>query len=151
MLSDLVSSAGFPNGLCKILPANSGSDAVAAGFDLIILTGSAQTGRAVLEQASKTLTPTIMELSGVDPVFVLPDANLAHVARKLVYGARLNNGATCIAPHRVFISHQDKTELADRLRKLLKKRNLCWLIKARKNGLRRSRQLSKRLGDAPKR
>ncbi|MBS1040401.1 aldehyde dehydrogenase family protein [Gluconobacter cerinus] len=135
MLSDLVSSAGFPNGLCEILPTDSGSDAVAAGFDLIILTGSARTGRAVLEQASKTLTPTIIELSGVDPVFVLPDANLAHVARKLVYGARLNNGATCIAPHRVFISHQDKTELVDRLRNLLKKKKPLLVDKDQKKRL----------------
>ncbi|GAC89210.1 aldehyde dehydrogenase [Gluconobacter thailandicus NBRC 3257] len=135
MLSDLISSAGFPTGLCEILPTDSGSDAVAAGFDLIILTGSARTGRAVLEQASKTLTPTIMELSGVDPVFVLPDANLAHVARKLVYGARLNNGATCIAPHRVFIGHQDKTELVDRLRNLLKKKKLLFVDQDEKKRL----------------
>jgi len=135
MLSDLLSSAGFPLGLCEILPTDSGSDAVAAGFDLIVLTGSAQTGRAVLEQASETLTPTIMELSGVDPVFVLSDANLAHVARKLVYGARLNNGATCIAPHRVFISHQDKTELVDHLRKLLKKKKLLLVDKDQKKRL----------------
>ncbi|WP_280985120.1 aldehyde dehydrogenase family protein [Gluconobacter morbifer] len=60
-----------------------------------------------------------MELSGVDPVFVLPGADLEHVARRLVYGARLNNGATCIAPHRVFIFHEDKTAFLTLLRSML--------------------------------
>lgn len=118
-LIDLLARAGFPRILCRILPVDAGQKAVAAGFDLIVLTGSAETGQAVLRQAAETMTPTIMELSGVDPVFVLPDADLGDVARKLAYGARLNNGATCIAPHRVFILHEDKAALLALLRSSL--------------------------------
>ena len=44
-----------------------------------------------------------MELSGNDAVFVLPGADLSLVASCLAYGLRLNGGATCIAPRRVFI------------------------------------------------
>ena len=119
LLVDLLVQAGFPPAMCMILPTDSGVEAVTAGFDLIVLTGSAQTGRSVLQEAAKTLTPTIMELSGVDSVFVLPGADLDHVARRLVYGARLNNGATCIAPHRVFICHEDKAALLTVLRSML--------------------------------
>ncbi|WP_408872909.1 aldehyde dehydrogenase family protein [Gluconobacter roseus] len=122
LLADLLVQAGFPSALCNVLPTGSGAEAVAAGFDLIVLTGSAQTGRSVLQEAAKTLTPTIMELSGVDPVFVLPGADLEHVARRLVYGARLNNGATCIAPHRVFVHHEDKAALLALLRFMLVKK-----------------------------
>ncbi|GBR47384.1 aldehyde dehydrogenase family protein [Gluconobacter roseus] len=122
LLADLLVQAGFPLAVCTVLPTDSGAEAVAAGFDLIVLTGSAQTGRHVLQEAAKTLTPTIMELSGVDPVFVLPGADLAHVARRLVYGARLNNGATCIAPHRVFICREDEAALLTVLRTMLAKK-----------------------------
>ncbi|GBR54272.1 aldehyde dehydrogenase [Neokomagataea thailandica NBRC 106555] len=110
----LLVKAGFPSDLLHLLPVDAGPDAVQSGFDLIILTGAAKTGRAVLEAAAKTLTPTICELSGVDPVFVLPGADLELVVRKLVYGARLNNGATCIAPHRVFTTN------AQNLKRLIK-------------------------------
>ncbi|EHH69548.1 aldehyde dehydrogenase family protein [Gluconobacter morbifer] len=47
LLADLLVHAGFPPAVCMILPTDSGVEAVAAGFDLIILTGSAQTGRCV--------------------------------------------------------------------------------------------------------
>ncbi|MBS1028962.1 aldehyde dehydrogenase family protein [Gluconobacter albidus] len=119
LLVDLLAQAGFPPSVCMVLPTDAGREAVAAGFDLIILTGSAQTGRQVLQDAARTLTPTIMELSGVDPVFVLPGADLAHVARRLAYGVRLNNGATCIAPHRVFIRNEDKAAVLVLLRSTL--------------------------------
>jgi len=122
LLIDLLVQAGFPPAVCTVLPTDSGAEAVAMGFDLIVLTGSAQTGRRVLQEAAKTLTPTIMELSGVDPVFVLPGADLDHVARRLVYGARLNNGATCIAPHRVFIQREDEAALLTVLRTMLEKK-----------------------------
>ncbi|MBS1060398.1 aldehyde dehydrogenase family protein [Gluconobacter sp. Dm-44] len=119
LLVDLLAQAGFPQSVCMVLPTDSGAEAVAAGFDLIMLTGSVQTGRQVLEGATRTLTPTIMELSGVDPVFVLRGADLGYVARRLAYGIRLNNGATCIAPHRVFVRHEDKAEFLALLRSTL--------------------------------
>ncbi|MFT8523349.1 aldehyde dehydrogenase family protein [Gluconobacter oxydans] len=124
LLVDLLAQAGFPPSVCVVLPTESGAEAVAAGFNLIVLTGSVQTGRQVLQDAARTLTPTIMELSGVDPVFVLPGADLAHVARRLVYGARLNNGATCIAPHRVFIRREDEAALLTVLRAMLSEKPL---------------------------
>jgi len=45
-----------------------------------------------------------MELSGNDAVFVMNDADLDLVASCLAYGLRLNGGATCIAPRRVFVT-----------------------------------------------
>ncbi|NHN89516.1 aldehyde dehydrogenase family protein [Acetobacter sp. LMG 1627] len=122
LLQTLLRQAGCPDGLFIVLSVDDGPDAVAAGFDLIILTGSAQTGRTVLRQAAATLTPTIMELSGVDAVFVLPDADLSLVVQSLAYGARLNNGATCIAPHRVFIHHTQRATLLTGLRTALAKK-----------------------------
>ncbi len=90
--------------------------AIELGIDKVILTGSASTGQAVLAQCAKTLTPTTIELSGCDAVFVRADADLDLVVRALRFGLRLNNGATCIAPRRVFVNRDLVSELETRLR-----------------------------------
>jgi acyl-CoA reductase-like NAD-dependent aldehyde dehydrogenase len=79
------------------------SDAIAAGVDHVVLTGSAQTGKAVMRQLAETLTPATMELSGCDAVFVLPGAELEHMVRAIGFGLRFNGSFTCMAPRRVFL------------------------------------------------
>ena len=115
-LRDMLARAGLPPGVFTIMREDGGPDAIRAGFDRIVLTGSAATGRAVLAAAARTLTPATVELSGSDAVFVLPGADLELVARCLLYGLRLNGGATCIAPRRVFAPAAIIAELETRLR-----------------------------------
>ncbi len=102
-VADALRRAGLPEELLAVLGVQDGPAAVAAGFDRVVLTGSAETGRRVMAAAAETLTPVTMELSGSDAVFVLPGADVSLVARCLAYGLRLNAGATCIAPRRVFV------------------------------------------------
>lgn len=114
-----LAEAGLPEGVLQVLGVEDGPAAVAAGFDHIVLTGSAETGAAVLSAAAPLLTPCTMELSGCDAVFVLPGADLKLVARCLVYGLRLNGGGTCIAPRRVFVPRAAAADLEGRLAALL--------------------------------
>ncbi len=109
----ILARAGLPDGTLRVLDPEQGPEAVAAGFDRIVLTGSAETGAHVLAAAAANLTPATMELSGSDAVFVLPGADLDLVARCLAYGLRLNGGATCIAPRRVFVT-RDRAEALER-------------------------------------
>jgi acyl-CoA reductase-like NAD-dependent aldehyde dehydrogenase len=104
--AELLMEAGLPDGVLTILDDTlaCAAAAVQAGFDRIVLTGSADTGRSVLQAAAARLTPTTMELSGNDAMFVLPGSDLELVASCLAYGLRLNGGATCLAPRRVFIA-----------------------------------------------
>jgi len=118
-LAALLHEAGLPDGVFQILDPAAGEAAVRAGFDHIVLTGSAETGQRVMAAAAATLTPTTMELSGSDAVFVLPGADLDLVAACLAYGLRLNGGATCIAPRRVFVMHADAAALEAKLLALL--------------------------------
>lgn len=113
----LLAGAGLPPGVFTVLDEHDGPAAVAAGFDHIVLTGSAETGARVLAAAG--LTPCTLELSGSDAVYVLPGADLALVARCLAYGLRLNGGATCIAPRRVFVLAGQHDALRDQLSALL--------------------------------
>lgn len=109
----VLAQAGVPPRVVQVLDdaEETGRAAAAAGFDLVVVTGSAETGRQVLAACAQTLTPVIAELSGVDAAFVLPGADLGLAADCLAYGLRLNGGATCIAPRRVFVMAADASAL----------------------------------------
>ena len=104
-LAGLLRESGLDERLVRVLPATdeAGRAALAAGADKVLLTGSADTGRAVLRELSGRLTPVTAELSGCDPLFVLPGADLDRVALSIRFGLTLNHGATCIAPRRVYV------------------------------------------------
>ena len=105
--------AGLDPRLFVLLPeeAETVETCLAAGVDKVVLTGSHTTGRAVLRRCAETLTPAVMELSGCDAVIVREDADLALTAAALCFGLRLNAGATCVAPRRVFVARR----IAERL------------------------------------
>ncbi|KAA0585866.1 aldehyde dehydrogenase family protein (plasmid) [Azospirillum oryzae] len=117
LLGEWLEEAGLPPGLFRVLDESAGAvaEAIAAGIDKLVLTGSADTGRAVAEQLARHLVPSTMELSGNDAVFVLPGAEVEQVARALAFGLRLNGSATCIAPRRVFVPRGMAAGLEDAL------------------------------------
>ncbi|SMH32121.1 aldehyde dehydrogenase family protein [Azospirillum agricola] len=117
-LAGWLAEAGLPAGLFRVLDESPDAvtDAVAAGIDKLVLTGSAGTGRAVAERLADALVPSTMELSGNDPVFVLPGADAGLVARALAFGLRFNGSATCIAPRRVFVPREMAAGLEEALR-----------------------------------
>jgi acyl-CoA reductase-like NAD-dependent aldehyde dehydrogenase len=117
-LLDMMQRDGLPHHVCILLGQDVGEarQALRAGVDHVVLTGSADTGRAVLSELAPTLTPATVELSGCDAVFVLPGADLEMVADALAFGLRLNASATCIAPRRVFVARDVAAGLERRLR-----------------------------------
>jgi len=113
-LCALLAECGLNPDLLTLLETDveSVSEAIAAGVDHVVLTGSAQTGKAVMRQLAETLTPATMELSGCDAVFVLPGAELEHLARAIGFGLRFNGSFTCMAPRRVFLVGLSEVEVA---------------------------------------
>jgi acyl-CoA reductase-like NAD-dependent aldehyde dehydrogenase len=71
--------------------------------DMVMFTGSTETGRKVMERAAHTLTPVALELGGKDPMIVLADADLERAANAAVYYAMQNGGQTCISVERVYV------------------------------------------------
>jgi aldehyde dehydrogenase (NAD+) len=59
-----------------------------------------------MEGAARTLKRLTLELGGNDPAIVLPDVNVARVARRLFIGAFFNAGQICIAAKRIYV-HDD--------------------------------------------
>jgi acyl-CoA reductase-like NAD-dependent aldehyde dehydrogenase len=117
LFSQLLAAAGLPKGLLTVLPEapEAGARAIDTGVDKVVLTGSANTGRAVLGLLAPRLIPGTMELSGSDAVLVRADADLDLVVRGLIFGLKLNRGATCIAPRRVLVHASRLDELEQRL------------------------------------
>lgn len=117
VLADLLHHAGFDHRLVQVLPESTESvrGALDGGVAKVFLTGAATTGMAVQAELAPRLIPATMELSGCDAVFVCADADLDLAARALTFGLRLNNGATCIAPRRIFVHQSVATEFEGRL------------------------------------
>lgn len=109
--------AGLPAGVVQVLgeEKTAATAAIDQGVDKVVLTGSATTGRAVLERLAQIGTPAIMELSGSDPVLVLEDADVELVAAALRFGLTLNHSFTCIAPRRVYVHRDLAGSLEERL------------------------------------
>jgi acyl-CoA reductase-like NAD-dependent aldehyde dehydrogenase len=117
VLAELMLEAGFPSDLITVLDENpdTARAVIAGGVDKIVLTGSESSGKIVLSEAAQTVTPSIMELSGCDAIFVLHDADVKRAVDALVFGLKFNGSATCIAPRRVFVH----TAIAVELREML--------------------------------
>src|SRR5205814_7065433 len=71
--------------------------------DMVMFTGSTETGKKVMERAASTLTPVSLELGGKDPMVVLADAELERAANAAVYYSMQNGGQTCISVERVYV------------------------------------------------
>lgn len=116
-LIEIIHRAGFDSHLVALLPES--TEAVRAAIealpDKVVFTGSAATGEKILAQLAPHLIPSVMELSGCDAVVVRADADLDLVVKALKFGVTLNNGATCMAPKRVFVHRAIATELEGRL------------------------------------
>lgn len=82
-------------------------------YDLIFFTGSQKVGKIIMQQASHNLTPVILELGGKSPAVVLHDANLATAAKRIVWGAFLNGGQTCVAPDYVLVEESISNDFLD--------------------------------------
>src|SRR5690606_17412542 len=76
------------------------------GIDKISFTGSVATGKKVMASAAGTLKRVTLELGGNDAAIVLPDVDVADVAKKLFFAATVNSGQVCMAVKRIY-AHED--------------------------------------------
>ncbi|MCA0240436.1 MAG: coniferyl aldehyde dehydrogenase [Proteobacteria bacterium] len=64
-------------------------------FDHLFFTGSPATGRAVMANAARNLTPVTLELGGKSPCVVAPDYPMKKAAERIVWAKMLNAGQIC--------------------------------------------------------
>jgi len=82
----------------------------------IASTGSTETGRRIMELASRTVKKVYLELGGNDPAIVLSDAKLDEDAiARMTYGILRASGQVCVAIKRIYVHHSRLNELVEKL------------------------------------
>jgi acyl-CoA reductase-like NAD-dependent aldehyde dehydrogenase len=92
-----------PDLLQAVIGAGPTGAALVDHVDMVCVTGSPETGRRVMERASKRLTPVLLELGGKDPMIVLADADLDRAARAAAWGGCMMSGQVCMSVERVYV------------------------------------------------
>jgi acyl-CoA reductase-like NAD-dependent aldehyde dehydrogenase len=105
LLAEGMKEVGLPEGIYQVAPGK-GSEIGPELIDLadmIMFTGSTETGKSIMERASRTLTPVSLELGGKDPMIVLADADVERAANAAAFYSMQNGGQTCISIERVYV------------------------------------------------
>ncbi|WP_370265408.1 betaine-aldehyde dehydrogenase [Hyphomonas sp.] len=108
-LEEIYCEAGMPAGVFNVLQGERNPGAALAAhpaIEKVSLTGSAPTGRKVMEAASPRLKEVSLELGGKSPLIIFEDADPEHAARLAMYANFLTQGEICANGTRVFI-HAD--------------------------------------------
>jgi betaine-aldehyde dehydrogenase len=118
-LAELAAEAGAPDGLLQVVTgaADTGTALVAdPGVDMVSVTGSSETGRAVMRGAVAGIKRVHLELGGKAPALVFADADLEQMAAGVVLGTTYNTGQDCTAATRVYVARARYDEAVDALR-----------------------------------
>ena len=113
----ILATSGLPAGLLTVADESieTANQLIGGGVDKVIFTGSGSVGRSVLQRASESLVPAIVELSGWDACVVLESADLQRTARAIAFAMRFNNGQTCLAPRRILVQPRQRDALVANL------------------------------------
>lgn len=84
---------------------------------MISITGSSESGKKVMEAASKTVKRVHLELGGKAPVIVREDADLNQVAQAISLACTYNSGQDCTAATRIY-AHKNIVKDLENLMKL---------------------------------
>jgi acyl-CoA reductase-like NAD-dependent aldehyde dehydrogenase len=88
-------------------------------WDLIFCTGSSLMGRLVAKAAAEHLTPIVLELGGKSPCVVEESCDLGTAARRILHGALLNAGQTCVRPDHFFVQESIAKSFIETLKSTL--------------------------------
>ena len=107
-LIEALDNAGIPPGVVNVVIGR-GTEVGAAmvehdGIDAISFTGSTETGRGILEKASRSAKRVQLEMGGHNPVIVRSDAALDPAVAAVALGAFASAGQKCTATRRVYVA-----------------------------------------------
>lgn len=121
LLGQLIRDVGFPPGVVNIVTGQAESTGRAIvrhpGVDKVAFTGSTETGRAIMTDASTGLKRLTFELGGNNPNIVLADAPIDEVGALLADAAFANHGQNCCAGTRLFVQRPALDEVNEAVEK----------------------------------
>jgi len=104
LMEEALRECGLPDHVYQVATGRGETaQALIDEVDMVMFTGSTETGRKVAARAAQTLTPVSLELGGKDPMIVLADADLERAANAAVYYSMQNGGQTCISIERAYV------------------------------------------------
>jgi acyl-CoA reductase-like NAD-dependent aldehyde dehydrogenase len=118
-LGRLLLECGLPPGVLNVVlgPGSTLGERLVSDprVDLVSLTGSVETGRRVMELASRNLTQVHLELGGKSPVIVFADADMNQAVPWAMMAAFVNMGEVCVAGSRLLIEQSAYGEVVERV------------------------------------
>jgi acyl-CoA reductase-like NAD-dependent aldehyde dehydrogenase len=116
LMADALRECGLPEDVFLVAAGDGeAGQALIDEVDMVMFTGSTETGKRVLERAARTLTPVSLELGGKDPMIVLADADVERAANTAVYASMQNGGQTCVSIERVYVEAPIYDDFVDRV------------------------------------
>lgn len=102
---ELLIESGLPSDLFQVVSGVGAEigEAFLAQIDMLMFTGSTQTGRKLAAQAGAHLIKCSMELGGKNPMLVLEDADLQAAIEGAVQGSFANAGQLCVSFERIYV------------------------------------------------
>ncbi len=91
-------------------------------FDHLLFTGSGATGRAVMANAARNLTPVTLELGGKSPAIVGPDFSVRAAAERILWAKLFNAGQICTSVDYVFLPEGAVDEFVAHCQRLVAER-----------------------------
>ncbi|MGH9779503.1 MAG: aldehyde dehydrogenase family protein, partial [Candidatus Acidiferrales bacterium] len=124
--AEICQQAGVPDGVVNVLTGKGSVIGMGLvkhpGVDKVALTGSTDTGKAVMRAGADTLKRITLELGGKSPNIILDDADLDAAVKGAYNGIFYGKGEVCAAGSRLFVDkklHDDfMQKLLDRTKKL---------------------------------
>jgi len=121
LIQACLDAVGAPRDLVQwVTGYGDAGQALVEASDLIIFVGSVGVGRKVMEGASKTLTPVILELGGKDPFIVCEDVDPKGLAQLVARGCFQNMGQNCAGPERFLVYESVFDRFCDEVVKVVK-------------------------------
>jgi len=108
MIQDLYDQTDLPKGLLQTVYGNGSTvgNILIDKSDLVIFTGSTETGKKIMRRAADTLKPVILELGGKSAMIVMNDANIERAVYAARWGCFTNSGQVCSSVKRLYV-HKD--------------------------------------------
>ena len=105
-LAELAFEAGMPEDLVLVVTGDGATGGALCAHPLVAgisFTGSAPTGKRVLQAAADTFKKVVLELGGKSPIVVFDDADFDSAVRAALSGVLTNAGQICAASSRLLV------------------------------------------------
>jgi coniferyl-aldehyde dehydrogenase len=119
-----VSPKYFPEEKLKVFDDGDGRGPAFSSlpFDHLLFTGSGTTGRSVMANAARNLTPVTLELGGKAPAIVAPDFSVKTAAERIMWVKMFNAGQICTNVDYIFLPKGAEIEFSDHCKRLFAQR-----------------------------